>query len=221
MMATSHRFSWSAARLSEVASSLMSCATTSSPGRGAAMSTSRTTKPSSVVECSMALRRAAVNVASPHWVGGNVLTKPYRVLMVQGPSDRSAPKEPKSEPLDARAHGQRACTASGCEPPAVPYADQKRGLYPRSNHRHSQAHQVRDLTRLPVDHPAGDIRWGERDSRDGGLAIEAPREPGTSRLPAGTPAPHEPRRARGGRAAPAGTARPRSDRRCPHRGCVR
>jgi hypothetical protein len=31
----------------------------------------------------------AVNVASPHWVGGNVLTKPNRMLMVQVPSDRT------------------------------------------------------------------------------------------------------------------------------------
>src|SRR5271166_6472032 len=92
-MATSHRFSCAAARRSDAESPEMSCATTSSPGRGAVASTRRTTQPSSVVECRRAPRRAAVKVASPHWVGGNVLTKPNRVLIVQVPSDRTAPKE--------------------------------------------------------------------------------------------------------------------------------
>ena len=43
-------------------------------------------------------RRAAVKVASPHWVGGNVLTKPNRVLIVQVPSDRTALREPRMKP---------------------------------------------------------------------------------------------------------------------------
>src|ERR1035438_2924759 len=96
-MATSNRFSWAAAWRSEPESSAMSCATTSSPGRGAGASTSRTTQPSSVLECSRAPRRAAAKVARPHWVGGNVLTKPNRVLIVQVPSDRTAPERTENE----------------------------------------------------------------------------------------------------------------------------
>src|ERR1700729_340185 len=96
-MATSHRFSCAAARLIEAESLATSCAATSSPGRGADASTRRTTQPSSVVEYKRASRSAAVKVASPHWVGGNVLTKPNRVLMVQVPSDRTAPGEPENE----------------------------------------------------------------------------------------------------------------------------
>src|ERR1700733_10072959 len=97
-MAISHRFNCEAAQLNEAESSVMSCATTSSPDRGAAASTRRTTQPSSAVESSRASRRAAVKVASPHWVGGNVLTKPNRVLIVQVPSDRTAPTEQKTKP---------------------------------------------------------------------------------------------------------------------------
>src|ERR1700684_132711 len=96
-MATSHWFSCAAACRSEAESSLMSCATTSSLVRGAAASTRRTTQPSSVLECRRAPRRAAVNVASPHWVGGNVLTKPNRMLIIQVPSDRTAPRERENE----------------------------------------------------------------------------------------------------------------------------
>src|SRR5216683_3181762 len=96
-MATSHRFSCAAARRREAESLVMSCATTSSPGRGAGASIRRTTQPSSVVECKRAPRRAAVKVASPHWVGGNVLTKPNRVLIVQFSYDRTAPERIENE----------------------------------------------------------------------------------------------------------------------------
>src|SRR5579864_7766371 len=105
----------------------MSWATTSSPGHGAAASTSRTTQPSSVVECSRAPRRAAVKVASPHWVGGNVLTKPNRMLIVQVPSDRTAPREPKTKPHAIRCSGSRAACMPD-QPPRharVPGADQE------------------------------------------------------------------------------------------------
>src|ERR1700729_3438157 len=112
-MATSHRFSCAAARLIEAESLATSCAATSSPGRGADASTRRTTQPSSVVECKRASRSAAVKVASPHWVGGNVLTKPNRVLMVQVPSDRTAPGELRTKPHALGFSGLRAACMPG------------------------------------------------------------------------------------------------------------
>src|SRR6478609_2905312 len=112
-MATSHRFSCAAAQSSEAESLATSCATTSSPGRGAGASTRRTTQPSSVVECKRASRSAAVKVASPHWVGGNVLTKPNRVLMVQVPSDRTAPSELRTKPHALSFSGLRAACMPG------------------------------------------------------------------------------------------------------------
>src|SRR6266581_6259849 len=112
-MATSHRFNCAAAQSSEAESSVMSCATTSSPDRAAGESTKRTTQPSSVVERKRASRRAAVKVASPHWVGGNVLTKPNRVLIVQVPSDRTAPSELRTKPHAVRFSGLRAACMPG------------------------------------------------------------------------------------------------------------
>src|SRR6266576_229966 len=112
-MATSHRFSCAAAQSIEAELLATSCATTSSPGGGAGASTRRTTQPSSVLECKRASRRAAVNVASPHWVGGNVLTKPNRVLMVQVPSDRTAPSELRTKPHAVRFSGLRAACMPG------------------------------------------------------------------------------------------------------------
>src|SRR6476660_5158552 len=113
MMATSHRFSCAAAQSIEAESLATSCATTSSPGRDAGASTRRTTQPSSVAERKRASRSAAVKVASPHWVGGNVLTKPNRVLIVQVPSDRTAPGELRTKPHALSFSGLRAACMPG------------------------------------------------------------------------------------------------------------
>ena len=110
---------------------LMRWATTASSGCGAGASTRRTTQPSSVAERRRAPRRAAVKVASPHWVGGNVLTKPNRVLIVQVPSDRAAPREPRMKHQVVRCSGSRAA-CSPEQPPRyayVPGSDQE-GLVP-------------------------------------------------------------------------------------------
>ena len=71
---------------------LTSWATTSRRAPRFGSSSRRTTWPSSGRRAVRAPRRAAVKVASPHWVGGYVLTKPKRVLTVQVPSDRTAPR---------------------------------------------------------------------------------------------------------------------------------
>jgi len=46
-------------------------------------------------------------------VGGNVLTKPNRVLIVQVPSDRTAPREKKTKPHAMRCSGSRAACVPG------------------------------------------------------------------------------------------------------------
>src|SRR6476646_2678759 len=148
MMATSHRFSCAAAQSSEAESLATSCATTSSPGRGAGASTRRTTQPSSVVECKRASRRAAVKVASPHWVGGNVLTKQNRMLIVQVPSERTENEASRSKIL--RPTGSvyaRPATAIRLRSWLRPRGDDARC----SNCRPSQAHQRCDDVSLSED----------------------------------------------------------------------
>src|ERR1700759_5482127 len=160
-MATSHRFSCAAAQPMEAGSLATSCATTSSPGRGADGSTRRTTQPSSVVERKRASRSAAVKVASPHWGGGHVLTKPNRVLIVQVPSDRTAPGELRTKPHALCFSGLRAACMPG-QPRRyayVPGSGQEGVMPAAATAGLARRTQGAATSAYPTTGTAGDVRW--------------------------------------------------------------
>ena len=136
----------------------MSSATTpspASPGAGAGDSTSRTTQPSSRPERSRAPRSAAVKVASPHCVGGNVLTKPNRAPMSPRclPVSRTAPAESRLKP-----HAEIIrLPGSVCARPAVPRqpagVSRERPPAVRSGGRPSRAPEVRHGQTIPSGAP--------------------------------------------------------------------